>query len=135
MLNTLYVLTASKINTQKDITIIMKIAIIGSRNITVDISQYFPPYTTEIVSGGAKGIDSLAAAYADEHNIPLTVFLPEYKKYRYAAPLKRNLQIIDYADEIVAIWDGRSKGTKYVIDNCHKLGKPVTVYIITGDNN
>ena len=39
----------------------------------------------------------------------------------------RNLQIIDYADTVIAFWDGTSKGTKFVIDKCREKGKPVKV--------
>lgn len=110
----------------------MKIAIIGSRNLTVeDFQNYLPDNVTEIVSGGAKGIDACAKKYAIENKIKLTEFLPEYAKYSKAAPIKRNLQIIEYADEVLAFWDGISKGTKSVIENCKKKNKPVTVIIKT----
>ena len=106
----------------------MKIAIIGSRNLTVnDLQNYLPANVTEIVSGGAKGIDTCAGEYALAHGIKLTEFLPDYDKYGRSAPLKRNLQIIEYADEVIAFWDGSSRGTKYVIDNCRKLNKKITV--------
>lgn len=109
----------------------MKVAIIGSRSHEItNIGKYLPENITEIVSGGAKGIDSCAADYATEHGIMLTVFLPEYEKYGKAAPLKRNLQIIDYSDFVIAFWDGKSKGTKYVIDNCQKKNKPVQVILM-----
>lgn len=62
--------------------------------------------------------------------IKLTEFLPEYSKYGRGAPLRRNLEIIAYADEVVAFWDGKSRGTKFVIDNCKKQSKKVTVYMI-----
>lgn len=101
----------------------MKLAIVGSRGLSLDISPYIPEGVTEIVSGGAKGIDTCAKKYAQEHNIPLTEFLPDYKRYKLGAPLKRNLQIIQYADYILAFWDGKSKGTKYTIENCKKMGK------------
>ena len=59
----------------------MKVAIIGSRTITdIDLTKYIPSYTTEIVSGGAKGIDTLAEEHAKQYNLKLTVFLPEYEK-------------------------------------------------------
>ena len=74
----------------------MKVAIIGSRNLNiVDIGKYLPENTTEIVSGGAKGIDTLAAEYARINKIPLKEFLPNYKLYKRGAPLKRNIRIID----------------------------------------
>ncbi len=111
----------------------MKVAVVGSRNLTVmDLKKYLPQETTEIVSGGARGIDSCAKAYAISNKIKLTEFLPEYNKYGNIAPLKRNLQIIDYADCVIAFWDGFSHGTKYVIDNCKKRNKKVTVYLNKG---
>ena len=107
----------------------MKIAIIGSRNLTVkNLEKYLPPYTTEIVSGGAKGIDSCAKEYATKNKITLTEFLPEYKKYGRSAPLKRNIEIINYANEVIAFWDGKSRGTYFVIDNCKKMNKKITIY-------
>ena len=106
----------------------MKIAVIGSRNITVpDLGKYLPPGTTEIVSGGARGVDTSAREYALANNLKLTEFLPEYEKYGRGAPLRRNITIIENADAVLAFWDGASRGTKYVIDNCNKRGIPVTV--------
>ena len=108
----------------------MKVAVIGSRGLRVDnLEKYLPKETTEIVSGGARGIDTCAREYAVRNNIKLTEFLPEYEKYGRSALLKRNLLIIDYADYVLAFWDGKSYGTKYVIDNCKKKNKPVRVLI------
>lgn len=108
----------------------MKIAIIGSRGLTVDdLGRFFPEDVTEIVSGGAKGIDTCARNYAREHGLKLTEFLPEYETYGRGAPLRRNLQIIDYADVVYAFWDGTSRGTKYVIDHCRADGKPLRVFV------
>ena len=106
----------------------MKIAIIGSRNIEIEnFDLYLPQSVSEIVSGGAKGIDTCAKKYAEKNNIKLKEFLPQYDRYGRAAPLKRNVEIIKYADEVLAFWDGTSKGTKYVIEMCKKLGKKVMV--------
>ncbi len=109
----------------------MKIAVIGSRGLKINnLGEYIPKECTEIVSGGAKGVDECASEYAKENCIKLAEFLPEYNRYGRGAPLKRNLQIIDYADEVIAFWDGSSKGTKYVIDQCKKIGKRLTVYTV-----
>ena len=109
----------------------MKVAIIGSRGLTVsDFGRYLPENTTEIVSGGAKGVDTSAKEYAKSNGIKLTEFLPEYTRFGRSAPLKRNITIIEYADIVLAFWDGKSRGTKFVIDNCRKLGVEVRVYII-----
>ena len=103
----------------------MKVAIVGSRGLSVeDFSPYLPPETTEIVSGGAKGIDQCAAAYAVAHGLTLTEFKPDYRRYGKGAPLKRNLEIVDYADCVLIFWDGTSRGSRFVINTCEKSGKP-----------
>lgn len=107
----------------------MKVAVIGSRGLSVnDLEKYLPEDTTEIVSGGAKGVDTSAKNYALSHGIKLTEFLPDYPKYGRGAPLKRNITIIEYADVVLAFWDGTSHGTKYVIDHCKKRGVPVHIF-------
>lgn len=106
----------------------MKVAVIGSRSLTVsNLQDYLPPNTTEIISGGAKGIDSCAKQYALQNGFKYTEFLPEYEKYGRAAPIKRNVLIIDAADIVIAFWDGESRGTKFVIDKCAELGKQCRV--------
>ena len=107
----------------------MKIAVVGSKGLKVnDLGRYLPSGVTEIVSGGARGIDTCAREYAEKNRIKLTEFLPQYEKYGRSAPLKRNLQIIDYADLVLAFWDGKSKGTKYVIEQCKKQNKEIKIF-------
>lgn len=107
----------------------MKIAVVGSRKITmVNIGRYISD-SEEIVSGGAVGVDSCAAEYAKENGIKLTVFLPQYERYGRAAPIIRNKEIVDYADKIIAFWDGRSKGTLSVIKYAEKTGKPCDIIL------
>lgn len=107
----------------------MRVAVIGSRGLQVDhLEKYLPEDTTEIVSGGARGIDTCAKKYALEHGLKLTEFLPEYDKYGRGAPLRRNITIIENADLVLAFWDGKSRGTKFVIDNCKKRNVPVVVF-------
>lgn len=110
----------------------MKVAVIGSRGLQVqNLEKYLPTDTTEIVSGGARGVDTSAREYAQSRGIKLTEFLPEYDKYGRSAPLKRNITIIEYADKVLAFWDGSSHGTKFVIDNCKQRGIPVKVFVPT----
>ena len=107
----------------------MKVAVIGSRGLHIDhLERYLPPETTEIVSGGAKGIDTCAKEYALAHNLKLTEFRPNYRRYQKAAPLIRNVDIVHYADHIVIFWDGRSHGTYFVIQFCKEEGDPFTLY-------
>ncbi len=112
----------------------MKIAVIGSRDLQVrDLENYLPTETTEIVSGGARGVDTSARIYAREKGLPITEFLPDYNQYGKIAPLMRNLEIIDYADEVYAFWDGVSRGTKFVIENCRRKKKKVHIFMIKSE--
>ena len=107
----------------------MKIAVVGSRNISVaDIGTYISG-GEEIVSGGAVGVDACAAAYAKEKGIRMTVFLPQYERYGRAAPIVRNKKIVDYADRILVFWNGSSKGTASVIQYAKKTDKPCEIIL------
>lgn len=108
----------------------MKVAVIGSRGLMVsNLEKYLPNEVTEIVSGGAKGVDTSARECALKQGIKLTEFLPEYEKYGRTAPLKRNIAIIEYTDIVIAFWDQKSRGTKFVIDNCNKMNVPIKVFV------
>lgn len=108
----------------------MKIAIVGSRGLTVEnLSDFLPAGVTEIVSDGARGVDACARTYARAHDLRLTEFLPDYRRFGRVAPLKRNEQIVAYSDAVIAFWDGRSRGTRHVIDLCCRNGKTVTVVL------
>ena len=74
------------------------------------------------VAGAVRDFDPAA------YGIPLKEFLPDYERFGRSAPLKRNLEIIAYADVVLAFWDGQSRGTKYVIDHCRKQRVPVRVF-------
>lgn len=111
----------------------MKVAIIGSRGLTVsDFTEYLPKNVTEIVSGGARGIDTSARMYALSHNIKLTEFLPDYKQFGKSATHIRNDKIIDYSDTILAFWDGKSPGTLSVINKAKARGKNVVTLVPRG---
>ena len=106
----------------------MKVAVIGSRDLSeIDIEKYIPDDVSEIVSGGARGIDTLAKEYAMKKKILYTEFLPQYSRYGRAAPIRRNQEIAEYADMAIAFWNGESKGTEYAIRLFQRLGKRVTV--------
>ncbi len=113
----------------------MRIAVVGSRKVNVyDLGKYMPDECTEIISGGAEGVDRCAAEYARKNNIDLMEILPDYKRYGKGAPLIRNREIVLRADMVIAFWDGTSKGTKYVIEYCKKTGKQCEV-ILCGSTN
>ena len=109
----------------------MKPAIIGSRNCPpVDILSHLDTLPDTIVSGGAKGADTYAKEFAEDHNIELIEFLPDYKRYGRGAPLMRNKQIVENCDCLLAFWDGKSKGTRFTIDYARTLGKEVRIIMI-----
>jgi hypothetical protein len=114
----------------------MNIAIVGGRDFSdytllkESLSVYISIYSgipDNIVSGGAKGADTLAAQFAAEMDIPLLVFKPDYQKYGRGATLVRNTQIIENADVVFAFWNGQSKGTKDSITKAKKLQKELHI--------
>lgn len=106
----------------------MKLLVAGSRSIkNFDLSKYIPNDTEIIISGGSAGVDALAEQYADEMKLSKFILRPKYKRYKRGAPLKRNDEMVDMCDKVLAIWDGVSKGTKHTIDYANKVGKPVEI--------
>lgn len=109
----------------------MKVAIIGSRSIDENayqkLCELVPVGASEIISGSASGAHLLAHRYAMDHRLRLTVFETEYGKYGKDAPCVRNEQIIAYADYVIAVWDGKSRGTGSAINACIKQYTPVRV--------
>lgn len=113
----------------------MKIAIVGSRSFkdysalckfikeTVDVRE-----VSSIISGGAKGADSLGERFAKEHNITLSVFPAEWSKFGIGAGFIRNRLIVDEADVVFAFWDGKSSGTRNTIERTKVAGKKLYVY-------
>ena len=106
----------------------MKLLIIGSRSIgDFDLSPYISADVDTVISGGACGIDNLAEEYADKHRISKYIIRPRYDLYGRAAPLKRNEEMIDMADAVLVIWDGKSRGTQYALKYAKKNNKTITL--------
>jgi len=107
----------------------MKTIIAGSRGWIYDITEVLDshPEITEVVSGLAKGPDTLGKLWAKERGIPVKEFPADWDTFgRKAGPL-RNTQMGDYADQLIAFWDGNSSGTRHMIKYMQSLNKPVTV--------
>jgi hypothetical protein len=116
----------------------MKVIIAGSRDIdnydavksAIKLSEYD---ITEIVCGEARGVDSLGRKWAMENNIPIASFpitSQDWDTYGRSAGHIRNRTMGDYADALIAIWDGKSRGTKGMIDYMKTLHKQHVVFII-----
>ena len=111
----------------------MKVIIAGSRSFSTKHPDIVIGYIafaydiTEVVSGGAKGADLFGEYYAKIFDIPARKFLPNWDAYGKRAGILRNEQMGNYADALIALWDGKSRGTKHMIDYMGKLGKPVSI--------
>lgn len=119
----------------------MKLIVAGSRSFTPDdqpmeeylkfagkVKTILDEYKrcndlTCIVSGMAKGPDSIAAEWAIENNIPLKKFYPDWKTHGKKAGILRNIEMSKYGDSLLAFWDGKSKGTHHMIKAMEELGK------------
>jgi hypothetical protein len=112
----------------------MKVIIAGGRDIT-DYSIVKTAYVksgfmaTEIVSGGARGVDYLGEVLANNINISIKRFPADWNKYGKRAGPLRNLQMAEYADALVAVWDGESKGTANMIMQAREHKLDVFVYL------
>ncbi len=110
----------------------MRVIIAGSRFIT-DYSLVIKAVKesgfdiTEVVCGAANGVDSLGERYAKENNIKLSYFYADWKTLGKAAGYKRNEQMGNYGEALIAIWDGKSLGTKHMINYAKK--KKLLVYV------
>lgn len=113
-------------------TVKRKIVIAGSRifndyQLLKEVLNKEKDRISEVVCGEAKGADTLGKNWAIQNNIPVKSFPADWLHYGTAAGYIRNHQMGDYADELIAFWDGQSKGTKDMIDYMDKLKKNVTV--------
>jgi predicted Rossmann fold nucleotide-binding protein DprA/Smf involved in DNA uptake len=117
----------------------VKLAVIGSRDFTnyLLLKAELEPFKDKIqviISGGAKGADTLAEKFADEFGIPKLIYPADWDNLGKKAGFIRNKQIIDSCEAVVAFWDGKSKGTKHSIELAEKQGKPVKIIEINANN-
>lgn len=82
----------------------------------------------EIISGNASGADKLGERYAKEKGYPLKQFPADWKKNGKAAGPIRNKQMAEYADGLIAFWDGKSRGTKSMIDLAKNHGLKIKIH-------
>lgn len=91
-------------------------------------STSFKMRDIKIISGMAKGADTLAIRYADEHKLTKILFPANWKLYPRTAGFLRNEDMLCIATHLIAFWDGKSSGTKHMIDIAQEKGIPVWVF-------
>lgn len=87
----------------------------------------------EVVSGTARGADTLGEKWAHSHNIPVQRFPAMWEVYGKSAGYLRNKEMAEYATHLVAFWDGKSRGTKHMIDLAREHNLEVEVVRTEGD--
>lgn len=111
----------------------MKVIVAGPRKITdfevveeaIQLSGYC---VTLLISGGAVGVDKLGEEWAKQRGVPIHPEHPDWKighVFDPGAGKERNRRMARMADALVAVWDGRSRGTSNMIAEMKALGKPV----------
>ena len=81
-----------------------------------------------VVSGGARGADSLGERFAREYGLAIERYPADWKTHGNQAGPIRNAQMAEAADELVAFWNGFSRGTANMIEQMLTRGKPVHVF-------
>ncbi len=120
----------------------MKLAIVGSRTFNDEqlmdemLTLHFPWSSDQvsecvalqaIISGGAKGADTLAKKLADDYQLEYLEFLPDWESNGKAAGFIRNKEIVNACDMVLAFWDGKSKGTEHTIKLARLAKKPTFI--------
>lgn len=111
----------------------MKTIIAGSRdiveyNILLEAIKSAPFSVTTVISGGARGADALGETYANSARIPLSVHPADWNNYGRRAGFIRNIEMAQSAEALIAVWDGKSRGTKRMIEEARKHSLVVHVH-------
>lgn len=112
----------------------MRTIIAGSRSIkdyeTVERGVRLSGFDiTEVVSGAATGVDKLGERWARENDVPVNSQLALWNQQGLAAGHIRNTEMAEYADGVIIIWDGKSKGTKDMINIARKMQLSIHVHV------
>ena len=117
----------------------MKIIIAGGRDFKNQevlnhlLDLYINPEVDEIVSGDARGVDTMAAEWGAAHNAIVKHFPASWNLYGSNAGYIRNAEMGEYADKLIAIWDGKSPGTKHMIQTMKFRKKPCKIFSYDGE--
>ncbi len=113
----------------------MKTIIAGSRSckdekIVFDAADNLPWLITEVVSGTCHGPDQFGISWAINNEVPIKRFPANWPKFGQGAGYNRNIEMANYAEALLAVWDGISRGTGHMIDTARKMGLRVVVFLV-----
>lgn len=121
-----------------------RLIIAGSRNFNdydylqrcciQEIDKLRNVYDVVVVSGHAQGADILGERFANEQGLKLEIYPADWKAHYRSAGFRRNEQMGDISDGLIAFWDGRSHGTRHMIEYAKSKGLDVTVYYYNFDD-
>ena len=115
----------------------MKIIIAGGRDfnnypVAEQVLNQYKSQIDEVVCGDAKGADTIGAHWANYNSIPVKHFPAKWNQYGKRAGYLRNEEMGNYADALIAFWDGSSRGTRNMIDIMRNLHKPCAIFNYEG---
>jgi hypothetical protein len=114
-----------------------QVAVVGSRDYgRLDLVRDFVlrlPKGSTVISGGARGVDQQAANVAKSRGLKTVVFHPDWQKHGRAAGLMRNVEIVAHAKQVIAFWNGRSRGIFNTIVLAHRAGRLIVLLDSNGD--
>lgn len=113
----------------------MKTIIAGSRTIksmqilqaAIEASEF---KITRVITGMADGVDKLGKVWGNENGVPVSEYPAQWNKYGKRAGYLRNMDMAKQANALIAVWDGKSKGTGHMINIARELGLKVYVHIV-----
>lgn len=110
----------------------MRVIVAGSRDrfdyeVVVDAIEAAPFPITTLLCGMARGVDMYGFIWAKKKGIPIREYPADWERWGKAAGAIRNQLMAQKADALIAVWDGRSRGTADMIDKMRRLQKPVFV--------
>jgi hypothetical protein len=110
----------------------MKLIVAGSRTfqdnaLLASVLGQHRHHITELLHGGARGADRLAFHWAVRHHVRSRCFAADWARFGKSAGIRRNNQLAQAGDLLIAFWDGQSAGTAHMVQCMQQLGKPVVV--------
>jgi predicted Rossmann-fold nucleotide-binding protein len=109
----------------------MRVIIAGGRDYSLTAEDYRyleSQEISEVVCGGATGADECGREWAIKKGIPVKLIVAQWSKHGKAAGPIRNRHMAEYADCLIAFWDGKSRGTKNMIETAEKMGLKVYIH-------